>query len=69
MKTQSAESVLGDGELRNGAPLRVKLPLVPGLCYYSREKKAVDYCSFTKSDERDLGKPRLLYKAVVAIEL
>jgi len=62
MKSQS-------GGIANGAPLKVKLPLVPGLRIYSKEKMAVDYCSFTKSDESDLGKSKAWCKAVVAIEM
>jgi hypothetical protein len=69
MRTQSAESVLGHGEVSNCAPLKVKLPLVPGLRFYSRQKMSVDYCSFKKSDGSDLGKSELFWKAVVAIEI
>ena len=62
MKVQSAG-------IRNCAPLKVKLPLVPGLRIYSKEKMTVDYCSFTKSDESDLGKSKVFCEAVVAIEI
>ena len=69
MKTQSAESVVGHGEMSNCGPLKVKLPLVPGLRFYSREKMSVDYCSFAESDESVLGKSKAFCKAVVAIEI
>lgn len=52
-----------------GHGLKVKLPLVPGLLIYSREKMSVDYCSFTKGDESVWGKPEVFCKAVVAIEI
>ena len=69
MRTQSAESVPSYGEMSNCAPMKVKLPLVPGLRFYSHEKKSVDYCGFTKSDESVLGKSKVFCKAVVAIDI
>lgn len=69
MRTQSAESVQSHGEMSNCAPMKVKLPLVPGLRFYSHEKKFVDYCSFVKGDESDLGKSKVFCEAVVAIEI
>ena len=63
MRNQSAES-----EISGCAPLKVKLPLVPGLRFYNHEKMSVDYCSFMKSDDSGWGKSEVLCQAVVAIE-
>jgi len=48
--------------------MKVKLPHVPGLSIYRYDRKLVDYCSFTKGDEEELGEADVLFKAVVAIE-
>jgi hypothetical protein len=49
-------------------PIRVKLPLVPGLRVYRYDRKSVDCCGFTKGDEGNLGESDLVVPAAVFIE-
>lgn len=69
MRTQWAESVPDYGKTRNYELLKVKLPLIPGLRFYSHEKTSVDYCSFAKGDVSVLGKSEVFCEAVVAVEI
>lgn len=67
MKTELAGDGPGHGETSGCVPLKVKLPRVPGLRFYSHEKMSFDYCSFTNGDDSDWGKSKSLCQAVVAI--
>ena len=64
----TTESGLNDWGIIKHQPKKVKLCLVPGLCVYSYDRKMNDYYGFTKGDEGNLGKPDIVFRAVVAIE-
>jgi hypothetical protein len=66
--SMTTQSDLKTSGILEHLPRKVKLCLAPGLRVYTYDRKTVDYSSFTKGDERDLGKPGMVFQALVAIE-
>jgi hypothetical protein len=68
MTSQPAERGPSHGGFTNCAPMKVRLPLVPGLRFNSHDRNFVDNCTYAKGDESSLGKAKAVCKAVVAID-